>query len=225
MNLFAAIALVVRKDLLLEWRTRARLNALLFFALSTLLMFSFALGPDTKLLQKHAPGYLWLALLFASVLALGESFSVERESSALEGLRLLPVPPEAIFLGKALGMAVTLFIISGVLVVAMAALFAIHVPVGIGWLTLTLALGSLAISAPGTLFAAMAAQIRARDVMLPLMLFPLLVPALLSLVRGTSLVMQGDPMGELGSWLGLLSVFVLVYWALGAVFFRWVIEE
>ncbi len=222
---FKALVLVVEKDLLLEWRTRARLNALLFFALATLLVFSFAVGPDTKVLQRHAAGYEWLAVLFASVLALAESMAQERDNRAIEGLRLLPLPAEAIFVGKALINAVTLFAIALVLVVAMAALFAVQVALGIPLLLLVCGLGALAIAAPGLLFAAMAAQTRARDVLLPLMLFPLLIPALLALVRASTLVFFGDPMGELGSWLGLLSAFDLVYWGLGAIFFRWVIDE
>ena len=225
MSLAAAIALVMRKDLLLEWRTRARLNSLVFFALATLMLLSFSLGADNKLLQRHAPGYLWLALLFASVLALGESFAVERENQALEGLRLLPVPPEAIFIGKALGMTATLVLIGAVLIVAMMAMFDVPIALGPVPLIYTLLLGAGAVSAPGTALAAMAANTRARDVLLPLMMFPLLVPALLGLVRATTLVSQGDPMGELRSWIGLLIAFNVIYWALGALLFRALLEE
>jgi heme exporter protein B len=217
--------LILRKDLLIEWHTRARLNALLFFALATLLIFSFALGPDTQLLQQNAGGYLWLAILFASLMALGESFRVERENASLDGLRLLPVNPRAVFLGKALGNAAILFGLSLVLIPVMVALFGVSLALGPGSLGLILMLGCLAISAPGTLYSAIASNARARDVLLPLLLFPLIIPALLAAVKATSLVFQGDPMSQLNSWLLLLGGFNLTYWGLGVALFPQVIEE
>jgi heme exporter protein B len=224
-GLVRGTALIFLKDLLIEWRTRARLNALLFFVLAVLLIFSFALGPDTKLLQQNAGGYLWLALLFASLLALGESFRVERENSALDGLRLIPVYPRAIFLGKALGNGLLLLAVSCVLMPVMMALFGVTIIMGLGKLLAVLVLGCLAISAPGTLYSAIASNARARDVLLPLLLFPLIIPALLAAVKATSLVLKGDLMGEFISWMGLLAGFNLVYWGLGVALFPQVIEE
>ncbi len=223
-GMFASALLVLRKDLLIEWRTKARLNALLFFAVATLLLFSFALGPDTKLLKLSSGGYLWLALLLSSVLALGESFRVERENAALDGLRLAPADARAIFLGKALGNALLLFAMSGILVPIMAAMFGVEFAMGLEPLALVLLLGCLAIAAPGTVHSAIASHARARDVLLPLLLFPLLIPALMGAVKATNLVMQGDPMGQLDSWLGLLGGFNLIYWGLGFALFPRVIE-
>src|SRR5690606_19161191 len=117
--------ILLRKDLLLEWRTRARLNALVFFALATLLLFSFALGPDTTLLARHAGGYLWLALLFASVLSLGESFRVEQENHCLDGLRLVPTDARALFLAKAVGNTLMLVFLALVLLPVMVALYSV----------------------------------------------------------------------------------------------------
>jgi heme exporter protein B len=219
---------LLRKDLLLEWRTRARLNALLFFALATLLLFSFALGPDVKLLQRNAGGYFWLALLFSSVLALGESFRVETENAALDGLRLVPADARAVFLGKALGNALLLFGMGLVILPVMVALYDVSFsPPGesLGRFALVLLLGCLAISAPGTVYSAVASNARARDVLLPLLLFPLIIPALLAATKATSLVLQGDPMDQLGSWLVLLCGFDVIYWSLGLALFGRVIEE
>jgi heme exporter protein B len=224
-GLLRSLGLVLSKDMLIEWRTRARLNALVIFAFGTLLIFSFALGPDTQLLQRNAGGYLWLALLFASLMALGESFRIERENSALEGLRLLPVDPRALFLGKALGNAAVLIGLSFVLVPVMVGLFGVSISLGFGPLALTLILGCLAISAPGTLYSAVASNARARDVLLPLLLFPLIIPALLAAVKATTVVLQGDPMSQLRSWFGLLVGFNLVYWGLGVALFPQVVEE
>jgi heme exporter protein B len=216
---------VIRKDLLLEWRGRARLNATLFFAVMTLLLFSFAVGPETTTLARHAAGYLWLGMLLASLLSLGESFRIEQENGALEGLRLIPVDARAIFLGKALANLVLLFGLSLLLVPMAIGLYGAELRAGFGVAALVLFLGCAGISAPGTLYAAISSQARARDVLLPLLLFPILVPALVGAVKATQLVLQGDPMGQLGSWMGLLAVFDLTYWFLCLVLFGRVIEE
>lgn len=224
-GLFGTVLIVLRKDLLIEWRTRARLNALIFFALATLLMFNFALGPDTVLMRAHAAGYLWLAILFSSVLSLGESFRIESENLSLDGIKLAPADARAIFLGKALGNTVMLLLLSLVLLPATVALFDITITLGLPMLIGILLIGSLAISAPGTIYAAIASNARARDVLLPLLLFPILIPALLACVKASTLVLQGDPMNQLGSWLRLLAAFVVIYWSIGFVLFPRVIED
>ncbi|MHB8875265.1 MAG: heme exporter protein CcmB [Myxococcaceae bacterium] len=224
-GLFRAAGIVLWKDLLIEWRTRARLNALIFFAVATLLLFSFALGPDTALLRQNAAGYLWLGILFASVLSLGESFRVESENSSLDGLKLAPADARAVFLGKAVGNGLMLFALSFILLPVMVGLYDVSFAGGFWKLVGVLALGCAAITAPGTIYAAIASNARARDVLLPLLLFPLLVPALLAAVKASALVLQGDPMGQLGSWLGLLGGFNLIYWGLGFTLFPRVIED
>jgi heme exporter protein B len=224
-SLLRSVGVLLAKDLLIEWRTRARLNALVFFALATLLLFSFAVGPDTKVLARNAGGYLWLALLFASVLALGESFRVEQENLTLDGLRLAPADARAIFLSKALGNTLLLTSLGLLLIPVMVALYAVNVTMGVGPCVLTLLLGCMAISAPGTVYSAIASNARARDVLLPLLLFPLIIPALLAAAKATTLVLQGDPMNQLGSWYGLLFGFNLIYWGLGFVLFPRVIED
>ncbi len=217
--------ILLNKDLLLEWRTRARLNALVFFALATLLLFSFALGPDSTLLARHAGGYLWLALLFASVLSLGESFRVEQENQCLDGLRLVPTDARALFLSKAVGNTLLLLFLALVLLPVMIALYGVTLSLSPLALLGVIALGCMAISAPGTVYSAIANHARARDVLLPLLLFPLIVPALLAAVKATTLVLQGDPMGQLTSWVGLLSAFNLIYWGLGLALFPRVVED
>ncbi|MCE9673706.1 heme exporter protein CcmB [Myxococcus stipitatus] len=225
LGVLGATLALLRKDLLIEWRTRARLNAIVFFALATLLMFSFALGPDTRLLEKNAGGYFWLAILFASVLALGESFRIESENACMDGIRLAPADARAIYLSKALGNALLLVALGTLLLPVMVALYGVKVVTGFGDLGLVLALGSLALSAPGTVYAAISSNARARDVLLPLLLFPLVIPALLSAAKATTLVLQGDPMNQLNSWLGLLLGFNLIYWGVGFVLFPRIIED
>jgi heme exporter protein B len=224
-GLFGVVFTVIRKDLLIEWRTRARLNALVFFAIATLLVFSFALGPDTVLLRKNAAGYLWLGILFASVLSLSESMRIEIENMALDGVRLAPASARAIFLAKAIGNTVMLWLLTLVILPVAIALFDLSVREGLPKMLGLLFLGCAAISAPGTLYAAIAANARARDVLLPLLLFPVLIPGLLSSVKATAVILEGDIMHQLGSWVGLLVAFNVLYWALGFALFPRVIED
>lgn len=242
-GILGTTVVLLRKDLLIEWRTRARLNALVFFAFATLLLFSFALGPDTASLRRAAGGYLWLAILFSSTLALGESFRVENENHALDGVRLAPADPRSVLLGKALGNTAMLFALGWLLLPMMMALYDVQLlPTAVvelagadqagselwrqlGRYGLVLLLGTLAIAGPGTVYSAIANNARARDVLLPLLLFPLIIPALLSAVKATTLVLQGDPMNQLGSWLALLTAFDVIYWGLGFALFPRVVED
>jgi heme exporter protein B len=215
---------VAQNDFRLEWHAKARLNAVLCFAILTLFLFSFAVGPQQLLLMRLAPGFLWLAILLSSVLSLGESMRQEMEHGALEGQLLLGVDPMAIFLGKAAVNVLFLFGLGQVLVPVAIALYDAPLRLGFGQLTVALALGTGAIGAPGTLYAALSTIARARDILLPLLLFPILIPGLLAAVKATSVIMLGDPMGERTGWLVLLAAFNMLYWSLCAVLFARVVD-
>lgn len=223
-GLLAATLTVIRKDALLEWRGRARLNATFFFALLTLLLFSFALGPSHQMQAKAAAGFLWLAIFLASILSLSESMRIEQENDALEGLRLIPINPKAVFLGKALVNTLFLFILGLVLVPAAIAIYDVPVELGLWRLTAVILGGCAGISAPGTLQAAIAVQARARDVLLPLLLFPILIPGLVAAVSATDLIFHGDPLQRLSAWAAFLAGFVLIYWLLCTLLFGRVVE-
>ncbi len=215
---------VLRKDLLLTWRSRAQLFAVLVFGATSLLLFSFAIGPVAALLRPLAGGFLWVALLLASTLSLSESFRAEVEQKAFEGLLLLPTSPPALFYGKALANTLQLFVLGIALVPVMVVLYD-AAPTRLPALLGVLALGAAGLSAPGTLYAAMASQVRAQAVLLPLLLFPLVVPVLLAATKATGLLLLGDPMEELGSWTALLFAFDAVYWSLAGLLFGQVVEE
>jgi heme exporter protein B len=217
---------ILGKDALLEWRGRSRFLAVLLFGVVTLLLFSFAVGPDTALLRAGSGGFLVLALLLSSTLGLQESFRVEQENRALEGLLLLPVEPVALFLGKLLGNTAFLVLLLPILAPVALVLYAHDVG---GDTVLRLAglwaLAALGLAAPGTLYAAMTSRLRGRDVLLPLLLFPVVTPVLMAVVKAFGLVLQGDPMGQLRSWTLLLAVFDVVYLALCPVLAPFVFEE
>ena len=205
--------------------TRARFAAVAGFGITTLLLFSFAAGPDTAVMRAHAAGYLWLALMMMSTLALGESFRVEAQNGALEGLLLLGVDPRAVYLGKALSNWIVLAALGLVCVPFIVVLYDASVTMGLPTLFGVIAAGTAGISAPGTLYAALSARARGRDVMLPLLLFPLVVPALVSAVKATELTLTGDPLEQLGGWTGLLVAFNLVYWPVCGLLFGRVVED
>lgn len=219
-----ALLAVLQKDLLIEWRVRTRALALGCFAFTLLLLFAFAIGPDTVLLRKHAGAYLWMSLLLSSTLLLASSFQIEVEGGALERLRLVPVPPPALFYGKALANTAQLVFLGAVAGLASLVLFDVS-PVGSTLsLVLTLVLGAAGLAAPGTLYAALTAALPARQLLLPMLLFPLIVPALLAAVKSTSLLLLGDPMSQAPSWQSLLVGFDVAYWSLCGVLFGKVVE-
>ena len=213
-----------RKDLLLSWHTRAQAMAVFAFGATALLLLSFAIGPDARALRQNAAGFLWIALLFASILSLADSFKLESEQRALEGLLLLPTDPRALFYGKALSNWLQLFLLGTALVPVMVVLYDAATPRALA-LFLILGLGTAAVSAPGTLYAAMTSQARAAQVLLPLLLLPLVVPVLLAAVKATQLLLLGDPMDQLVPWTLLLVAFNAVFWSLSGLLFGAVVEE
>ncbi len=219
-----ALAAALEKDLLILWRSRAKVIAVLAFGATALLLFSFAAGPDTTILRKNAAGYLWLALLLSSTLSLAESFQAEMEQRALEGLLLLPADARVLYYGKALANWLQLALLGVALVPVLVVLYDAPIERPFALVGIIL-LGTAGLSAPGTLHAALAAQVRAREVLLPLLLLPLVVPVLLAAVKATSLVMTGDPMGQAGAWTGLLAAFNGIFWPLCGLLFSRVVDE
>lgn len=218
------LSAAVRKEVLLQWRTKSEMVAVFVFGAAALLLFSFAVGPVAEALRQFSAGFLWLALLLSSTLTLSESFHTEMEHRALEGLLLLPASPRDFYYGKALANWLRLFVLGVALVPVMIVLYDAGT-LRIAELLLVIALGAAGLSAPGTLYAAMTAQLRAKQTLLPLLLFPLIVPALLASVKATSLLLLGDPMGQARSWILLLIAFNAIYWSLCGLLFGRVVEE
>lgn len=214
----------LRKELLLQWRTRGQLMAVFVFGATALLLFSFAVGPDAKTLRTFSAGFLWLGLLLSSTLTLAESFHSEMENRALEGLLLLPSNPLALYYGKAIANWLQLVLLGIALVPVMVILYDAGTTDLLRLLGI-IALGTAGLSAPGTLYAAMTAQVKAKQMLLPLLLFPLIVPVLLASVNATSLVILGDPMNQAKAWTALLAAFDLIYWSLCGLLFGRVVEE
>lgn len=214
----------IRKEMLLQWRTRAQILAIFVFGATSLLLFSFAVGPNSTALRLHAAGFLWLGLLLSSTLALAESFQLETEQKGLEGLLLLPSSARAMYYAKAIANAIQLSILGIALVPVMVVLYDVSIENVFGVFGV-IVLGAAGLSAPGTIYSAMASQARAKQTLLPLLLFPLVVPVLLASVKATSLLIVGDPMGQLKSWVTLVTSFDLIYWSLCGLVFGRVVED
>lgn len=226
MRLLVQALTVVRKDLLLEWRGRSRIISVLLFGVVTLLLFSFAVGPDSMALRASAAGFLVLALLLSSTLGLSESFRLEQEQRAVEGLLLLPVDPVALFYGKAMSNTLFLVLLAPILTPVALVLYAVEIePIRLLVLLGLWAIAAAGLSAPGTLYAAMTSRLQSQDVLLPLLLFPLVVPVLLGTVKAVALILTGDPMEQIRSWTILLVSFAVIYWSICGLLFPHAIEE
>lgn len=214
----------LRKEFLLQWRTRAQAVAIFVFGATSLLLFSFAIGPNAAALRLHAAGFLWLAILLSSTLTLNESYLAEMEHRALEGLLLVPVSARVLYYAKAVANTVQLILLGIALIPVMIVLYDAGTTRVFALLGIVV-LGAAGVSAPGTLYAAMTSQARSKQTLLPLLLFPLIVPVLLAAVKATSLAILGDPMEQGRSWIVLLVAFNGIYWSLCGLVFDRVVED
>ncbi|HUH12819.1 MAG TPA: heme exporter protein CcmB [Longimicrobiales bacterium] len=219
------VAAVAWKDLVAERRAKANFNSVLAFAALTLLLFGFALGPETDALRKAAAGVLWLTVLFSGILAFNRSYQLELEDGALETLILYPGARRSLYLGKLVANMAFLLLVEAVVVPLAAILYQIPVGASLPGLVGMLLLGTFGFVTLGTFYAAMASRVRAREVLLPLLLFPMLVPLVVAAVKGTVAVLTGDPMGEAGSWARLLVAYDAIFFVAATWAFEAVIEE
>jgi len=216
--------MVVWKDVLAERRSKESLNALLFFSLLLLFVFQFALGPERARVEAALPGLLWLGFILSGLLAFGRTFQIERENDCWEGLVLTPGDKSAIYLGKLAGNVLVMIVVEVVLLVLFAVFFAIDFTPFLPGLAAVLALGTLGLASVGTLFGAVTAQMRARELLFPILLLPAVVPVLLASVSATQTVLAGEPLADAAAWLKLLAAADLVYLVVGVLTFEFVLE-
>jgi heme exporter protein B len=223
MLFFRQLAAILAKEIAVEWRTREALSAMLVFGLLVLIVFNFAFdlqGVDIKVL---GPGILWVAFCFSGILGLGRSFARERDKGSFEGMLLAPVDRGAIFLGKAIANFLFILVMEAVTL----PLFVILFNVPIVWFPLVgyIVLGTVGFSAVGTLLSAMAASTRMREVMLPVLLFPVLIPLLVASVKITQGALQNVPFSDYQGWFNLLLAFDLIFLVLAFLTFDFVIQD
>lgn len=215
---------VVRKDVLLEMRSRVNINAMLFFGGMVLLIFSFALGPSPARLQEAAGGLLWLAFIFSGILAFGRAYQLEAENNAFEGLLLVAQHRSAVYAGKVAGVVAVMVLLEAVIIPVMALLFNLELWSVLAPLALVALLGTIGFSAIGALYGALTMSLRAREVLLPLLVFPVTVPVILGSVQATTQLLTGQR-SDLGSWISLLVAFDVIFLTAGMLVFEYAAGE
>jgi heme exporter protein B len=204
----------LRKDLRLEWRSRDSINGMLFFSLLVVVVFSLAFDPtgNPAMTRQITGGILWIALLFASVTALNQSWTREVRNSVLDAQRMTPAPPSALFVGKALANLLFVTLVEIVLGPLFVIFYNLHVLGNVWLLLVVLPLGTWALVVNGTFFAALGLRTRNRELLLPLLLFPISVPALLAMVNATTGILTGELDAiQVNLWLKLLGAYDIVF--------------
>lgn len=214
---------IIQKDVKVEWRGRQGVPVMLVFALLIVFLFNFALGLSPELQTGLAAGLLWVSLAFASTLGLNRSISLEKENNALDGLLLAPVDRSAIFFGKSLSNFGFTFLVALVLLPVFS-LFYQQSMINLS-LILVIILGLAAYTSLGTLLSALSIQTRTRDVLLPILLYPLALPILIAAVEASRGVLSGQTIGDLSSWFYFLLACNILFIAAGLMFFESILEE
>jgi heme exporter protein B len=210
MTTVRAAGILLGKELRLEFRSRELLSATIIFALVVVVLFSFAFDPTAAESRRYGPGLLWIAFLFAGSLMLNPSFSREQNNETLDALRLAPISPFAILLGKMLANFIFMSVAELILVPVFAVLYNISLA-GIVWrLALVLMLGTIGLTVTGTVFSAVSAHARMRELLLPLLLLPILTPLLIASVESTASLFQEQPALD-RTWVAFLAGFDIVF--------------
>jgi heme exporter protein B len=214
---------IIWKDLAAELRSRELLSAMLVFALLVILIFNFALELDAQARATVTAGVLWVTFAFAGTLGLNRSMAMEKDRGCLDGLLLAPVDRSAIYFGKAIGNLIFMFIVEAIVLPVYSVLYSVNLfnP----GLLLVILLGSIGYVAVGTLLSSMAVQTRTRDVLLPILLFPLVIPVLIAAVKGSTGFLQGMDIIDIRPWLNLLVVYDVIFVAIAFMVFDYVVEE
>jgi heme exporter protein B len=223
MGLLRAALAIALKDLRVERRSKEVINAAFSFALVVLLLFSFTFDPTGEETRALSGGLLWLVYSFAGVLVLNRSFARETVNDCLDGLVASPASGAAIFLGKSLSNALLLLLLEAASLPVFGVFYNVRWSVSVGWLLLVLALGTWGFTVIGTVFSALTVNIRIRELMLPLLVFPIAVPALMASVQLTTTLFSGEPIAEQLIWVQVLAGFDLIFTLLGLALVEFVL--
>ena len=218
-----AILAIARKDIAAEIRSRELISAMLVFSLLVVLIFNFALELDRAARENVAAGVLWVTFTFAGTLGLNRTFAAEKDRGSLDGLLLAPVDRTAIYFGKLISTLVFMLLVEAVVLPVFSVLYGISL---FNFLLLgVILLGTFGYGGVGTLLACMAAQTRTRDVMLPILLFPVTVPVMLGAVRASMGILLNAEWGEILTWINILVVYDVIFVAVAVMVFDYLIEE
>lgn len=222
MTYFRVVAAHLQKDLRLEWRSKDAVNGMLFFSFLVVVLFSFAFDPTMAVSRQITGGILWIALLFASVIALNQTWSRELRHQVLDAQRMAPSPPSALYLAKVLANFIFVSLIQIIIGPLFVIFYNLHA-LGQGWwMAAVLPLGTLALVINGTFFAALSLRTRSREMLLPLILFPITIPALLAMVQATTGILSGEFDPSL--WIRLLAGYDLIFLTISLLLFETILH-
>ena len=216
---------ITRKDLMAELRGASTIVSMVLLGLLVVLVFNFGTDPGAKDVTLVRSGVLWAAFLFAGIIAVGRSFATEKEAGCLDGLLLCPVDRAVIFLGKLIGNLILIFVTGLVILGFFTVLYNLSLGSSLAGLVLVIALASIGFSALGTLFAAVGAGVRARDALLAVFIFPLLVPLIIAAAHVSTVLFDGGGLGGAGLWTWFLVVYDVVFLSVSFMTFDFVVEE
>ena len=224
---------IARKDLLAEFRTKQTLNSMVIFALLVIVIFSFAFGNEAtifvpnlnkKIVDLLAPGMLWISFTFAGMLGLSRSFAGEKEEGCLEGLKLCHVERSEIYNGKVLSNAVLMFLMEMATLPIFIVLFSYEIKNFLG-LIVVIILGTFGFIFVGTLLSALTVNTRTREILLPVILFPVLIPVILSAVSATGIMLSNGNFSDVAGELQILVVYDLIFFVVAQMVFEYTIED
>ncbi len=220
---FSAMKAILWKDLAAEWRSREIISAMLIFSLLVIFLFNFALELDPLTRRSATAGILWVTLVFAGTLGLNRSLAVEKDRGCLDGLLLAPVDRTAIYFGKMLANLVFMLVIAAIVLPLYSLLYDVNLfkP----GLLLTVALGLEGYAAVGTLLAAMSVQTRTREILLPILLFPIIIPVLVAAVKASNGFLLAASMADIQPWINILLAYDVLFTAIAFMVFEFVVEE
>ncbi len=223
MRFWRAVAAIVWKDIRAELRTKDIFSSMFVFAMLAIIIFSFAFELRVPSMNMVVPGIVWIAITFAGILGLNRAFVIEQDKGSLAGLLLAPVDRSAIYFGKMLGNLIFILVVEVILLPLVMIFFNISL---LTWQhLLVLFLGTFGFTAVGTIFSAIAVNTRAREVMLPILLFPVLLPVLVAGVKMTGALLDGETLGSMGNWLRLVALYDVGFTVLAYLTFGFVVEE
>src|ERR1700740_2979423 len=212
----------LRKDIRLEWRSKDALNSMLFFSLLVVVIFSFSFDPLAEESRRIVGGLVWVAFLFAAVVALNQTWARELRNQVLDAYRVSPAPATSLFLAKSVGNFLFVSVLEALMTPLFVVFYNLHV-LGPAWQLVPIALlGTWALVVNGTFFAAMSLRTRNREIMLPLLLFPISIPALLAMVEATSSILTGEFSARF--WIVLLAVYDVVFTTGCLLFFGTILQ-
>src|ERR1700691_2670747 len=209
------------KDLRLEWRSKDAINSMLFFSLLVVVIFSFSFDPTAEESRRIAGGLVWVAFLFAAVVALNQTWAREMRNQVLDAYRVSPAPPNALFLAKVIGNFIFVTVLQALMTPLFIMFYNLRALGPAYQLPIVAALGTWALVVNGTFFAAMSLRTRSREIMLPLLLFPISIPALLAMVQSTTAILSGE---GARFWIVLLVTYDLVFTTVCLLLFETVLN-